>query len=600
MRGRVIALMLVAALSMGVAQYSAAVQWFSDYLLRQNIVDYTISDEVRPELDKQTELFAAQAYNEALAKGQVQITDEVSDTTYQQLLPGANDTMMAMISIPKIDVVLPVMHGTTDDVLALGAGHYYGTSLPVGGESTHTAITAHSGLVTREFFTRLPELTLGDEFTISSVAGKLYYKVIEMTQVRADELNNGFDVQYGRDLATLVTCVPIGINTHRLLVTGERTAGPAGDDQVLSFWRFPGFPWWAVFFVTAVLTAGVIGKYVLVPYWENQDAKARRAAELSAAGDARHHSVGGLLLVGLLAGLVPLSPIIDPTASYELVIHKHPDTSGSDSQSARPTTAALQGAQYAIEQVIGFDFDGNGAIDPAAEYFDLTSESGWQNASRLSLAQATSTGIVKSFAANAVTDVNGVARVPSLGAGLYLVTETAAPVGYQLGVPFLVTLPMTDPDQPSAWLQTVDVYPKNSPIPTPPTTPTPPVPPTTPPPTSPTPPPPTTPTVPPTSPTPPPTRPTGSTVVPTVTRTVWPTNGPQSTVTQTPAPGGDSTLYYSRDRNTAAPRNDQSVPGRDSILFKTGIQVGMVALAIALVLIGIRLKRRNSASEAEQ
>jgi len=284
MHGRVVTLTLVAGLSMGIAQTPPAMQWFADLALRKDLLNYSQVAASIPSEVKAAELAAAREYNQALLDGRIGLTDEATDTAYQETLIIDNNATIATVTIPAIDVMLPVMHGTTDDILDLGAGHYYGSSLPVGGIGTHTAISAHSGLVSKEFFTRLPELMIGSEFTISSVAGDLRYKVTDISKVTADEAFDAIYIDPNRDLATLITCVPIGINTHRLLVTGERMPDVPGQgilptNSVLSFWRFPGFPWWGAWESAAIVGVGTLGNKVLAPRWRRQDAAARKARQ---------------------------------------------------------------------------------------------------------------------------------------------------------------------------------------------------------------------------------------------------------------------------------------------------------------------------------
>jgi sortase A len=283
MRGRILALMLVATMSMGVAQFSPAAQWFADLQLRRDLMNYTATSEAVPDAAKMAQVTAAREYNQALLANRISLTDESTDVEYLSLLRREDTATIATVTIPEIGVALPVMHGTGDEVLNLGAGHYYGSSLPVGGPGSHTAISAHSGLVTKEFFTRLPELTVGSEFTISSFAGDLHYAVVDIRKVPAEAALDQIVIEAGRDLATLITCVPIGINSHRLLVTGERLPDNAASEaeQMLSFFRFPGLPWWAAWIIGALLSSGLFGKFVLIPKWRRQDRAARRQRELA-------------------------------------------------------------------------------------------------------------------------------------------------------------------------------------------------------------------------------------------------------------------------------------------------------------------------------
>lgn len=135
------------------------------------------------------------------------------------------------IQIPTIDLDIPIRAGTSEEVLQTSAGHLEGTSLPIGGNSTHTVITAHSGLPTAKLFTDIRELKKGDRFYIHNIAETLAY---EVDQIKVVEPSNFEDLLIvpGHDYATLLTCTPIGINTHRLLVRGHRVPyDKAVDDQ---------------------------------------------------------------------------------------------------------------------------------------------------------------------------------------------------------------------------------------------------------------------------------------------------------------------------------------------------------------------------------
>ena len=132
---------------------------------------------------------------------------------------------MASVEIPSIGVDLPVRHGADSYALDNGLGHLHGTSLPVGGTSTHSVITGHTGVADKALFTRLTELRKGDVFYVKVAAQTLAYKVTRIRKVDPDDLRS-VRVQPGRDLVTLVTCTPIFLNTYRLLVTGERVSMP--------------------------------------------------------------------------------------------------------------------------------------------------------------------------------------------------------------------------------------------------------------------------------------------------------------------------------------------------------------------------------------
>lgn len=166
------------------------------------------------------------AANNASADGSDNSGDSASakDKEYQSLLD-SGDGVMGAIRIPKISVNLPVYHGTSEQTLASGAGHLYGSSLPVGGKDTHAVITGHRGLVEASMFTRLDEMRVGDYFYIDVMGHTLGYKVDRITEINPDDTSK-LKIVPGEDRVTLMTCTPYGVNTHRLLVSALRSAIP--------------------------------------------------------------------------------------------------------------------------------------------------------------------------------------------------------------------------------------------------------------------------------------------------------------------------------------------------------------------------------------
>ena len=167
----------------------------------------------------------ARAYNDSLTGlGKAILDDEYifapTEDNYLSCLNFANGTM-GYLEIPKIDVSLPIYHGTTDETLSKGVGHIYGTSLPIGGEGTHAALTSHSGLADAVLFSHLDELEAGDVFYIHVIDAVLSYRVDEIRVVEPHEVSSLVPVE-GEDHVTLITCYPVTINTHRLLVRGTR------------------------------------------------------------------------------------------------------------------------------------------------------------------------------------------------------------------------------------------------------------------------------------------------------------------------------------------------------------------------------------------
>ncbi|MDO5146358.1 MAG: class C sortase [Eubacteriales bacterium] len=171
----------------------------------------------------------AQWYNDRLDQNQVKLTDPFMETeepakweeSYDKLLDLGNG-LMGFIEIPVIDVKLPIFHGTDTVTLENGIGHLKGSSLPVGGEGTHTVLTGHTGLNKAKLFTDLEVMKEDDLFFIKCAGQVLCYRVFRIQVVEPEETEN-LTVVPGRDLATLITCTPYGVNSHRLFVTGERT-----------------------------------------------------------------------------------------------------------------------------------------------------------------------------------------------------------------------------------------------------------------------------------------------------------------------------------------------------------------------------------------
>ena len=176
------------------------------------------------------ELELANAYNRKLNQTIV-LTDpfdpsaiDMADDAYYDILNYTDDGVMAYINIPKIDVNLPIYHGTDSENMLKGVGHLVGTSFPVGGVDTHAVLSAHSGLSTAELFTNLADLKKGDLFYIHVLDDVLAYEVDKINVVKPDETND-LKIVPGQDYVTLVTCTPYGINSHRLLVRGHRVYG---------------------------------------------------------------------------------------------------------------------------------------------------------------------------------------------------------------------------------------------------------------------------------------------------------------------------------------------------------------------------------------
>lgn len=166
--------------------------------------------------EMETGILSAKDYNEQLFETKV-----INPERYETELNLFGNGMMGSLEIPKISLKLPIYHGTEEDVLASGVGHLKESSLPVGGENSHSVLTGHRGLPDAQLFTRLDELEKGDVFSIRVNNRTLNYRVCAIHIVKPED-TDVLAIREGKDLVSLVTCTPYGINTHRLIVTGER------------------------------------------------------------------------------------------------------------------------------------------------------------------------------------------------------------------------------------------------------------------------------------------------------------------------------------------------------------------------------------------
>lgn len=215
------------------------------------------------------QLEQARKYNDALASGvKLEANANIpkgygttSDDTlnYQHLLAGS-EGVMGRLNYSELDIDLPIYHGTSDATLLKGVGHLEGTSLPVGGIGQRSVLTAHRGLAESTLFTHLDKAKAGDIFTIAVLDQVLSYRVIDNITIEPDDTEVLF-ADPDKDLVTLITCTPLGVNTHRILVTGERILPtPQSEiDDALKEPQLPRFPWWLV--IGSITFTGV-GLYI--------------------------------------------------------------------------------------------------------------------------------------------------------------------------------------------------------------------------------------------------------------------------------------------------------------------------------------------------
>ena len=210
---------------------------YRDSLLISNYSSSVSSDDNSEKIDSMWK--AAQEYNEQIKQESVpdafSVRDGQTDSTYESLLNLNGDGMMGYVEIPVIDVSIPIYHYTTDESLEKGAGHLFGSSLPVGGKSTHCILSAHRGLPSAKLFTDLNLVEEGDVFYLHVLGKTLAYEVDQiLPMVDKDDhetLENALKIEEGKDQVTLFTCTPYGVNSHRLLVRGTRVAYNGEEDK---------------------------------------------------------------------------------------------------------------------------------------------------------------------------------------------------------------------------------------------------------------------------------------------------------------------------------------------------------------------------------
>ena len=201
----------------------------SDYINQRNqtrvVNSYAQQVDGLSDADYTAYFDAADVFNQEIAADPDALYHADHFSTYSTTLDVTGTGIMGYITIPRIGVELPIYHGTSDAVLQVAAGHLEGTSLPVGGASTHAVISAHRGLPSAKLFTNLDQLEVGDTFTITVLDRTLTYEVDNISIVLPTETDS-LKVSDGKDYVTLMTCTPYGINTHRLLVRGRRITTP--------------------------------------------------------------------------------------------------------------------------------------------------------------------------------------------------------------------------------------------------------------------------------------------------------------------------------------------------------------------------------------
>lgn len=265
--------------------YPSTASWFSQRE-QSRVTEMALNKLESPPsnsaLFRREQIEQAHKYNKALSSGAVYRANEnvaqgdgsVSDGSmvYEDLLNITDSGFMGRIRYDALKIDLPIYHGTSDETLLRGVGHLEGTSLPVGGLETRSVLTAHRGLPESTLFTNLNDAAVGDRFTVSVLDQTLTYEVIEMLVIEPDETEAILPVA-NTDMLTLITCTPLGINSHRILVNAVRvTPTPIADEAAAAAAPdLPGFPWWAV-----ILGGVLLGAVLFI--WRSGYAHASRLA----------------------------------------------------------------------------------------------------------------------------------------------------------------------------------------------------------------------------------------------------------------------------------------------------------------------------------
>lgn len=222
---------LILTIGIGLLLYPTVSNWWNEMHQSRAIADYTTAVENLKETDYAALRKEAEQYNADLRNEESKFvpTDKMSERYFELLDIGGNG-IMGYIEIPSINVKLPIYHGTDEAVLQIATGHIQGSSVPVGGPSTHAAISGHRGLTSAKLFTQLDKVTEGDMFYIHILNEILAYQVDQINVVLPNEMDL-LAIEDNKDFCTLITCTPYGVNSHRLLVRGARTEMPTEETE---------------------------------------------------------------------------------------------------------------------------------------------------------------------------------------------------------------------------------------------------------------------------------------------------------------------------------------------------------------------------------
>lgn len=216
-----IILIIIFFIGVFILLYPSISQYYNSFVSSKAVADYDKIFANMKNKDYSNIFNEADKYNQELTKLKFPLLEYKKLSNYTNIININNNGMMGYISINKIKVEIPIYHGTSADVLNTAVGHLEGTSLPVGGQNTHSVLSAHRGLPSARLFTDLNKLELGDIFEITILNKKLTYQIDNIVVIEPNDAEN-LKIIDGEDYVTLLTCTPYGLNTHRLLVRGKR------------------------------------------------------------------------------------------------------------------------------------------------------------------------------------------------------------------------------------------------------------------------------------------------------------------------------------------------------------------------------------------
>ena len=258
---------IIFIIGIGIFAYPAVSNYLAQINQREviTVYDNQIDESHQEEIERQWEL--AEIYNDNLAGDPLHDpfipgSGYALPDNYLEVLNVSGDGVIGYIEIPKINVYLPIYHGTDEEVLQKGAGHLEGSALPIGGKGRNSVISAHRGLPSAELFTRLDEMEISDVFYIHVLDEILAYEVYGIDVIEPEQLEELSFVE-NEDLVTLLTCTPYAVNTHRLLVRGQRIAYVEEEADKIRQQAHDGISKWLYEYLFAILL-GIILLIVII------------------------------------------------------------------------------------------------------------------------------------------------------------------------------------------------------------------------------------------------------------------------------------------------------------------------------------------------